>query len=719
MTFDTLSTFELGDTTVLYQIDRGSSRVGLSLYPTALKSEIAVRRENLADTYAIALVGQGWAPRAYTLDSLVHIKLLGDPYASGFSQGRTMRGSPSNDRFRFEAQDVVRDAPMTEVVTTLVSAEGLRITHRLHWKDGDQAAWITTTFANASSDPVTIEMLTSFSLGGITPFDGADASERLKVHRFRSVWSAEGRLDSQSIEQLHMEPSWHSGTAYSERFGQLGTMPVRGWFPFLAAEDTVAGVLWGAQIAWPGSWQMEVYRKEDLICLSGGLADREFGQWMKTIEPGQEFTAPVALIACGCGDIDDLCQRLTAIDPPRPAALPEIEQGLPIAFNEYCTTWGKPTHDRMIALANRLQGSGVKYVVMDAGWYVSQTDPPGPAHGDWVVKHEAFPEGLEAFAGQLRDMGFIPGIWFEMENTGPGSIAFEMTDHLVKRDGIPMTVDGRRFWDLTDPVANQWIDERVFYLLDRCGFGYIKVDYNETIGVVCDGGESPGEGLRLQAAGVHNLFERLAKRLPDLVIENCASGGHRLEPSMLWRSSMSSFSDAHELLEIPIIGANLHRLMPPRQSQIWATLHPADSDRRLVYSLASTFLGRMCLSGGVDELDERQWGIVLGATALYTQAAPVIKCGRSRITHNLGESWRHPKGWQSLTRISEDGKSALVVAHAFEGAPDAIGITLPNNAAWSIAGQLTSAEPAVLSAGSILTMPLEGDFCGRVVLLRS
>jgi len=159
--------------------------------------------------------------------------------------------------------------------------------------------------------------------------------------------------------------------------------------------------------------------------------------------------------------------------------------------------------------------------------------------------------------------------------------------------------------------------------------------------------------------------------------------------------------------------------MPPRQSQIWATLHPADSDRRLVYSLASTFLGRMCLSGGVDELDERQWGIVLGATALYTQAAPVIKCGRSRITHNLGESWRHPKGWQSLTRISEDGKSALVVAHAFEGAPDAIGITLPNNAAWSIAGQLTSAEPAVLSAGSILTMPLEGDFCGRVVLLRS
>ena len=120
-----------------------------------------------------------------------------------------------------------------------------------------------------------MEMLASFSLGGITPFHQADAEGRLKVHRFRSVWSAEGRHECRSIEELHLERSWSGAGAFSERFGQLGTMPVRTWFPFVAVEDTVPGVVWGAQHAWAGSWQMEIFRQHDDVCLSGGLADRE------------------------------------------------------------------------------------------------------------------------------------------------------------------------------------------------------------------------------------------------------------------------------------------------------------------------------------------------------------------------------------------------------------------------------------------------------------
>jgi alpha-galactosidase len=50
------------------------------------------------------------------------------------------------------------------------------------------------------------------------------------------------------------------------------------------------------------------------------------------------------------------------------------------------------------------------------------------------------------------------------------------------------------------------------------------------------------------------------------VIENCASGGHRLEPSFMGLTSMASFSDAHETRDIPVIAANLHRLIQPRQS---------------------------------------------------------------------------------------------------------------------------------------------------------
>jgi hypothetical protein len=115
----------------------------------------------------------------------------------------------------------------------------------------------------------------------------------------------------------------------------------------------------------------------------------------------------------------------------------------------------------------------------------------------------------------------------------------------------------------------------------------------------------------------------MRKELPHLVIEVCASGGHRLEPSMLALASMGSFSDAHESPEIPIIAANLHRLILPRQSQIWAVLHAADSTQRLVYSLSAGFLGRLCLSGEIDHLSETQWTLVKNAINFYEKVAPL------------------------------------------------------------------------------------------------
>ena len=46
------------------------------------------------------------------------------------------------------------------------------------------------------------------------------------------------------------------------------------------------------------------------------------------------------------------------------------------------------------------------------------------------------------------------------------------------------------------PAAVAHLTERVIGLLRAGNFGYIKVDYNENIGIGVDGAESLGEGLR-------------------------------------------------------------------------------------------------------------------------------------------------------------------------------------------------------------------------------
>jgi alpha-galactosidase len=251
-------------------------------------------------------------------------------------------------------------------------------------------------------------------------------------------------------------------------------------------------------------------------------------------------------------------------------------------------------------------------------------------------------------------------------------------------------------------------------LLERCGIGYLKVDYNETLGLGSEHPDSLGEGLRRQVEGVYRFFEEIRERLPGLVIENCSSGGHRLEPAMLARSAMSSFSDAHELAEIPIIAANLHRLMLPRQSQIWAVLHTGDGDERLAYSLAATFLGRMCLSGEIAGLSEAQWEIVLRAQGFYRAAATIIKHGYSRHFGATGESWRHPRGWQAMRRIGEEGRHALVVFHAFQDAPREMELPLGGED-WRIEAEFPASGAKL--AGPALKWAARGDFTAQAVLL--
>ncbi len=704
-----LAIHTLGDTLVRYPIDRATGCIGLELVPLNAVDLLVEPRATLAGEPFIEVLPGNETWPARPVDSLVQLKLVGDEYPGAFAQGHTMRNSGSVKSFRFEKQEIEGST----IVTTLRRKDGCHITHHLTWREGDRAFTVTTSFTNGSAAPVKLEMLSSFSLCGISPFHPADSPGRLQLHRFRSAWSAEARHEVRSIEELHLERSWSGAAAFSERFGQLGTMPVRRWFPFVAAEDREAGVFWGANLSWAGSWQMEACRQHDDLSLSGGLADREFGHWMKSILPGEEFTAPPATVTCVRGDFSTLCDRLTEMQQAPLASQPQIEHDLPVIFNEWCTTWGDPSNENVTTIADRLQGAGVRYLVIDAGWYKSADTDWSSGHGDWNPSSELFPDGLKATADAIRARGLVPGLWFEMETVGSQSTAFKLGTHFLQRDGIPITVRDRRFWDLNDPAAVDYLSEKVIDLLETCGFGYLKVDYNETAGLGCDHPDSQGEGLRLQIEATYRFFRKIRERLPHLVIENCSSGGHRLEPSMLGLTAMSSFSDAHELVEIPIIAANLHQLILPRQNQIWAVLHPTDSLQRIHYSLAATFLGRMCLSGNIRELSPDAWETVGEAIRFYQQSAPIIRDGTSRKHSSFGSSLRHPTGWQALVRTS--GNRCLVVIHTFGNAPaDA---TVPLDGGWKIVSRFGDGHIVDNVTEDGIRLNLSRDFAALVLLL--
>ena len=606
-------------------------------------------------------------------------RLRGDRYSDGFGNGITLSSSESVQDMKLVSED--------EQMTVFRGKKGhlLKVFHES--KQG--VTFCRTVFENPTDEIAALELLSSVAIRGLK----AD-----RMHRATSWWSAEGKLLSQELTELNMEPSWaHHGYRVT-RFGQLGSMPVRGWFPFLVLEDSGNGHFVGLQLYCASSWQIEVFRNKPEISVQAGLADRDYGAWWKDVLPGESFASPLAVVAEGAS-LQEVCDKLVKAQQPR---ISPVDQEMPVIFNEWCTTWGNPNMENLERIASRLEGTGVKYLVIDAGWYKSpEYDNWFNAAGDWNPSRELFPEGdIGAAAELIRSHGLIPGIWFEMENVGTEAHAYQETDLLLSRDGYPVSVGARRFRDMRLQGNCDFLDRKMIRLLKENGFGYLKVDYNECIGVGVDGAESYGEGLRQAVCASQDYFRHIAQELPELVIENCSSGGHRLEPSMISLVSQASFSDAHEALAIPLIAANLHRLIRPEQSQIWAVLRADADEHRINFVLTSAFLGRLCLSGDVDKLSQERWQQALDAIALYGQVRHIIRDGYTDVIESTVRDYSKPQGYQIVRRTL--GDEALLIVHTYEGGAN------PPISAW-MAGYRE-----IKRFGS----PLDGELRGAVIWCR-
>ena len=581
------------------------------------------------------------------IKSLAQCKFTGDEYCGFYSCGLTMLDNSSMRRFNNTYESGSQ--------TTLTSDDGLKLTVSYEKSPYSDATEVVTSFENGSGAPVTLEMLTSFLL----PEVKAD-----KIHRILSFWSAEGRVKTDDLAELNMEHSWNNMAFRVEKFGNVGSMPVRKYFPFVALEDSETHSFTAVQLYSPASWQIELtVRAGDVVRVSGGIADRDFGQWTKTVKPGETFVAPKAVVATG-SSLEEVCDKLVKAQHPD---ISPIDNKMGITFNEYCATWGNPTIDNLKKLADKIAGKGIQYLVMDSGWY-SDCGNWWEYRGDWSINKNRFPNGLRELTDYIRGKGMIPGIWYEFEVAAPKSGVYDNPEHFVKKDGVPLTVGGARFWDLEDPYVEAYLDKYVIGNLKDNGFGYIKVDYNDSMGVGCDGPEGPGENLRKKVLATQEYFKKMRRELPDLVIENCSSGGHRLEPSFMELASQASFSDAHEISSLPLIAANLHRVIRPEQSQIWAVMRATDSDSRIFYSICATFLGRMGLSGDVYDLSDHQWGLLDGGIDFYREAAPIIKDGYTFFNCADTKSYNNPTGSQLVLRVFED--KVLCVYHRFAGSED-------------------------------------------------
>ena len=588
---------------------------------------------------------------AFPPDPLVQVAFKGDRSLLDYGRGISMRNREAT-LLRVTKQT----ADSRGVQTVLTDGKGNYYTHTLTYDQETGVFAAEVLYENKSGKTRTLEFLESAHIS-IAPQAGAD---QLILYRMTSAWSRECRLKKDEFYKLGLERSWGNYGLKSEKWGSVGSMPNRGYYPFAAVED-IDGFIWGLTIEAPYSWQLEVSLERESVALGGGLADYEWGHWRKDIKDGEQFSTDKAYFTLKQGGVNAVANAFVHYADVR-LQVPQSEESMPVLFNEYCTTWGVPSQENIEKILSALEGLPIETFVIDAGWFKPDGVDWSLAGGDWQASKSLFPDGIKAIADKIRSYGKIPGIWFEFEVAAKNSELYKKEELLLKRDGEIILGKNRRFLDLRKSEADEYLKDRVLNFLKQNGFGYLKIDYNDAYGIGCDGAESLGEGGRQVAEESIKWLDKL-KEVEGIVLENCSSGGSRIEPKRMSKVAMCSFSDAHECAEIPLVAANVSRVVPARQSQIWAVLRENESASRTIYSLCAAFMGRVCLSGDVIHMSDEKRTLLLNGLNFYSAVKDIVRHGDIIDIDCDVTSYRNPVGRQIY--VKEYNGRRLVILHVF------------------------------------------------------
>ncbi len=695
----------------IYLTDKNKGITTFTLVPSGMEDKV-IKEKLLAS----------FLPYGHLVaEPMVQVAFMGDSPTAAFSAGISMRNYETAQRLRLKNQEVIENDNFKEVVSYLEDEErGVKATHHVKQPKGYSVLELYCSVQNTDKEDKTLEFIDSFSINCLSPFVLENDPDRMIMHRIGNNWSGEGRLESRPVSSYNMEDAWSSLGTRLERFGQVGTMPARRYLPFIAMEDLDRQVVWAVQMEAPASWQIEAGHHNSNLLISGGQADYNFGHWRKTLKQGETFTTNKAFASVVNGTLLKASQNIANYCFSR-CQIPESEQDLPIIFNEYTYSWGDPTLEKVKAQIGLAKELGAKYFVIDAGWFLGKGENDNTnwsaGIGDWNVSESRFPGGLKEFTKLCNEYGMKSGVWFEFENVNVISNVYKANkDLFLKLDGKTIVHGTNAYLDFRKPETIEYLTEKVINQVLNSGIKYIKVDYNNNIGLGVDGAESVGEGLRQHIEGVIGFFRKIKQAVPDLIIEICSSGGMRHEPLFNSLGSMCSFSDLHVVPEGAVSASDLHRVFLPRYMQIWATLNADFTSERVIYAMAQGMLGRLCISGDINALCSEAKQSALEGSRFYQKIKHVIKDGETLDINTAHiTSLRHLKSAFTLTRISNDKEYMLFYAFRVNGKEEQITREIPKG--YKVTDKYGNGE-VIVNEGKITVIPTGVNEFATVVLLK-
>lgn len=317
--------------------------------------------------------------------------------------------------------------------------------------------------------------------------------------------------------------------------------------PFAIAHNRTMGGYFVCQLEWSSNWRFRFFNDfyhtagcggEGYIRLCFDLGSCAKGV-MRVLEPDEETSVPAIHFGYFFKNFDDVIQRLHEYQ--RKYLLARS----PLGYEpSYCAHWGYEgwdmNPDRLKTHIDRIAEMGIEMFLVDAGWYGKPGTDWFKTVGDW--QDERVPGALCELVDYAHSKGLMFGLWIEPEALGPESKMYqEHPEWMLKRYG--KTVE--RCLDLSCREAEEWVEEQLVSVIERYRLDMLRIDFNSNFG---EGGfrqrgkyQENTHWRHVEA--LYRIFDHIRQRFPNLIFENCASGGGRTDLGMMSRFSRTQISD--------------------------------------------------------------------------------------------------------------------------------------------------------------------------------
>lgn len=500
---------------------------------------------------------------------------------------------------------------------------GIRVTSFFQSYHGLSCVRVWHRLDNIGNTDQILTYLGSFSYLGWEKEGTSPADEKIRIHVPHHGWQKELNWQAYSLPELGLvETQSHVMHRSSATFEvtNTGNWSTKTHLPMAFFENEEVKNTLFFQIEHNGSWHWEIGLQDNHFFLNISGPTYIQGHFAKKLTPGQSFTSVPVCVGCVNGTINEAAGQLVQYRR-RIRRKNKDNENLPIIFNDYMNClFGDPTTEKEIPLIDAAKKAGCEYYVIDAGWYANGTWWENV--GEWKESRQRFPGGLRKLTDYIRSQGMIPGLWLELETMGincplvkslPEDWFFSRFDHFIY-DRSRLQLDFR------NPEVRAWANSIIDRLVNEYGAGYIKMDYNIEPGPGTERNAfTVGEGLLDHERAYLKWLDDIFLRYPDLVIENCSSGGLRMDYAIMSRCSIQSTSDQEDYVHYAMIAANAPSGVNSEQSAVWSYPQRDADDETVAFNMINAMMGRIHQSGHLAELQKSARQLVEEGLMVYRE----------------------------------------------------------------------------------------------------